>query len=55
MFTGGGGNVYKPSEEEVAANKAENDKLRSSSFNKDRGGLKGLADKAKEMIKGNKE
>lgn len=53
---GGGGNVYKPTEEELAANKAENEKLRSSSFNKDRGGLKGLADKAKDMFKsGNKE
>ncbi|KAK5076090.1 hypothetical protein LTS08_002602 [Lithohypha guttulata] len=49
---GGGGNIYKPTEEERQTAKSENEKLRSASFSKDRSGLKGLADKAKEALKG---
>lgn len=51
-FTGGGGNIYKPTEEERQTAKSENEKLRSASFSRDRSGLKGLADKAKEALKG---
>lgn len=47
---GGEGNTYKPSEQELAAIRENNKKLRSASFNKERGGLKGLADKAKDIL-----
>lgn len=49
---GGGGNVYKQTAEERDNAKNANQKLRQTSFSKDRSGLKGLADKAKEVIKG---
>ena len=53
---GGGGNLYKPTEEELAKNRENNKYVRSASFNKDRNGLKGLADKAKNALSGgNKE
>ena len=53
IYTGGGGNVYKPTEQELAANRAENEKVRTASFSKEhKGGLKGLADKAKDLVKG---
>lgn len=50
---GGVGNLYKPTDEELAANRENNQQVRSASFSKDRGGLKGLADKAKDLVKGN--
>lgn len=50
---GGEGNRVKPSEEEVAAARENNEKVRSASFTKDRSGLKGIADKAKNMVNGN--
>lgn len=43
--------MYKPTTDEAARARENNEKLRTASFNKDRGGLKGLADKAKEMVK----
>ncbi|KAJ9655241.1 hypothetical protein H2198_005857 [Neophaeococcomyces mojaviensis] len=52
---GGGGNVYKPSEDEVVANRENNQKIRTESFAKDKTGLKGLRDKAKDILTGNKE
>jgi hypothetical protein len=49
---GGAANTYKPTEDELRHAKAHNEKVRSDSFTKDRGGLKGLKDKAKEVISG---
>jgi hypothetical protein len=40
--------LYKPTEAEQKEARAHNEKVRSDSFNKDRSGLKGLKDKAKE-------
>lgn len=55
MGTGGGGNVYKPTDEELAANRENNQKVRTASFSKDKSGLKGLKDKAKNMLTSSKE
>jgi hypothetical protein len=49
---GGAANTYKPTEDELKHAKAHNEKVRSDSFTKDRGVLKGMKDKAKEVVTG---
>lgn len=53
---GGAANVYKPSDSERLDAEEHNKKVRSESFNKsqskERAGVKGIADKAKELLKG---
>ena len=51
-ITGGAANLYKPTEEEQKEAREHNAKVRSDSFNKDRSGLRGLKDKAKETLTG---
>jgi len=47
---GGAANLYKPTDEEQKEARAHNEKVRSDSFNKDRSGIRALADKAKETL-----
>jgi len=50
---GGEGNRVKPSDDELAAARQNNEQVRSASFTKDRSGLKGFADKAKDVLRPN--
>lgn len=47
--------MYKPTEDELTANRENNVKVRRGSMAKDRSGLKGLKDKAMDALTGNKE
>jgi len=49
---GGAANLYKPTEEEQREARAHNNKVRSESFNKDRSGIRALAEKAKDTLTG---
>lgn len=43
----------KPTSDELAAARKNNEQVRSASFTKDRSGLKGLADKANAVLRPN--
>ena len=52
--TGGAGNARYLTEDEKKTAQDHNKNLRSASFSKDKGFLKNLGDKAKELVKGDK-
>jgi hypothetical protein len=56
---GGAANMYTPNEAELRDAKSNNERVRSSSFQKAKGkaeeGVKALADKARAAVKGGKE